>query len=110
MTYVPAQGDIVIMTLDPQIGHEQKGRRPVLVVSSQEFSMRTGLVMICPITNTLRGYPTHVSLDNRTKTTGVIMCEQNKSLDYKGRHAVYVETAPDDIVDLSIDILIAFMQ
>jgi mRNA interferase MazF len=72
--YQPKQGDIIVIDFDPQAGHEQKGRRPCLVVSNNQFYMRTKLAMVCPITNTVSGFPMHILLDNRTKTTG----ENNK--------------------------------
>jgi mRNA interferase MazF len=81
MAYQPKQGDIVVIDFDPQAGHEQKGRRPCLVVSNNQFHIRTKLAMVCPITNTASGFPMHIPLDNRTKTTGEIMCEQVKCLD-----------------------------
>jgi len=55
--YVPQKGDFVILTFDPQAGHEQKGRRPALVVSNTLFNRHTGLAMVCPITNTFRNIP-----------------------------------------------------
>lgn len=52
--YIPAKGDLAYMNLDPQIGHEQYGRRPVVVVSNTSFNKMTGFASICPITNTVR--------------------------------------------------------
>ena len=104
MSYVPHQGDIVTITFDPRLGHEQKGRRPGLVISNDEYHKRTkNLALICPITNTVTGFPMHIKLDDRTNTKGVIMCEQIISLDYKKRNVVYEEFVPDDILDNVID-------
>jgi mRNA interferase MazF len=110
MFYKPRQGDIIIINFDPQAGHEQKGRRPALVVSNADFHKRTRLAMVCPITNTLSGFPTHVPLDYRTITSGEIMCEQVKCLDLTARNAVFAETAPDDITDEVTDIICAFIE
>ena len=110
MAYSPNQGDIIIINLDPQKGREQKGRRPALVVSNDEFYKRTNLAMVCPITNTISGFPTHVILDNETETTGEIMCEQVKCLDINARNAVYVEYVPDNILDEAIDLVCSFVQ
>ncbi|MBR3503406.1 MAG: type II toxin-antitoxin system PemK/MazF family toxin [Clostridia bacterium] len=96
--YRPAQGDIVLLTFNPQAGHEQAGRRPALVVSNQSFHRYTGLAIFCPITNQIKDYPLHVKLDERTKTTGEILCEHVKSLDYNARHIAFVETLPDDLL------------
>ncbi|MCL2603175.1 MAG: type II toxin-antitoxin system PemK/MazF family toxin [Defluviitaleaceae bacterium] len=110
MTYTPAQGDIIILNFDPQAGHEQKGRRPALVVSNVEFHKRTNLAMVCPITNTLSGFPTHVTLDHRTRTRGEIMCEQVKCLDPAARNAVFAESVSDYILDEVTDIICAFVE
>ena len=90
------QGDIIWLDLDPQSGHEQKGRKPVIVVSSSEFHLITGnkLAMVCPITNTGRAYLLHVELDKQTHTTGFIMCEQAKVLDITTRNCKFIEKAP----------------
>lgn len=97
--YIPEQGDIVIIEFDPQAGHEQKGRRPALVISNGTFNSRTKLAWFCPITNTVRGFPLHVVLDERTNTTGVIMCEQSKSLDFSARNVQFKEKIPLDILE-----------
>ncbi len=52
--YVPRKGDLIALTFDPQSGHEQRGRRPALVVSNDLFNRHTGLCIVCPITNTRR--------------------------------------------------------
>jgi mRNA interferase MazF len=61
ITY-PKRGDFVALSFDPQSGHEQKGRRPALVVSNDLFKQRTGLAIVCPITNTDRNVPFHVKI------------------------------------------------
>ena len=99
MAYLPNQGDIISLDFNPQTGHEQAGRRPAVVVSNAQFHKYTnGLAMVCPITNTLTPFPLHVSLDNRTKTTGVVMCEQLKALDINARRAAFLEHLPDDLL------------
>ena len=54
--YIPKQGDIVILTFDPQSGHEQKGRRSAIIVSNETFNRYLGLAFACPITNTKRDF------------------------------------------------------
>ena len=110
MGYIPDQGDIITLEFDPQTGHEQKGRRPALVVSNYTFNNFTNIAMVCPITNTNRGFPLHVPLDERTKTNGVIMCEQVKSLDINARNALYQEKAPVDVMGEVLDILVGFLE
>lgn len=110
MRYIPEQGDIVYLDFDPQIGHEQKGKRPAMIVSNNTYNKFTNIAMVCPITNTYRDYPLHVELDERTKTTGVIMCEQVKALDINARKATFQEKVPTDIVEEVVDILIGFIE
>lgn len=103
--YTPEQGDIVMLDFSPQAGHEQKGRRPAYIASNKDFHNLTNLAIVCPITNTIKGFPLHVPLDEQTGTTGVIMCEQVKSLDLEARKATFVETVPLHITDEVFDIL-----
>ena len=111
MSYRAKQGDIIKINFDPQAGNEQKGRRPAIVVSNQTFNNFTKKgAMICPITNTDRGLRIQVKLDDRTQTTGVIMCDQAKILDLSQRNAEYIETAPKDIILEVIDIINGFVE
>ncbi|RIK86183.1 MAG: mRNA-degrading endonuclease [Planctomycetota bacterium] len=103
--YVPRQGDFVILTFDPQSGHEQKGRRPALVVSKTLFNKHTGLAILCPITNTSRGYPFHVAVPDESKLTGFVMVEQIKSVDFGSRKVKYVEKAPRSVLNEVLAIL-----
>ena len=103
--YIPKQGDFVAVSFDPQSGHEQKGRRPALVVSKTEFNRHTGLAMLCPVTNTHRNYPFHVAVPTGAKLTGFIMVEQIKSVDYASRKAKFIEKAPRPVVDDVLAIL-----
>lgn len=97
--YIPEQGDLVALDFDPQSGHEQKGRRPALVVSKGAFNKATGLAICCPITNTDRRVPFHVPIAGRTSLTGFVMCEQVKSLDYRTRGMKRIERAPQQVLD-----------
>ena len=91
MVTIFEQGDIVYLDFDPQSGHEQKGRRPALVISNNLFNRVSSLTMVCPITHTDRGHPFHLRLDERTRTDGVILCDQARMLDLNSRHASFVE-------------------
>ena len=86
------------LDFDPQAGHEQKGRRPALVVSKEAFNKGTGMAICCPITNTDRRMPFHVSIAGRTSLTGFVMCEQVKSLDFRSRGVKLIEQAPRDVL------------
>lgn len=110
MSYTPEQGDIITLEFNPQAGHEQKGRRPAIVVSNNIFNNFTKMAMVCPITNTHRGFPLHVVLDDRVATTGVILCEQVKALDIAARNAAFKEKAPRDVVEEVVDIIFGFIE
>ena len=101
--YSAQQGDIIMMDFTPQSGHEQSGRRPAIVVSNDFFNRVTNMALVCPITNTLRPFPLHIALDERSQTTGSILCEQVKSLDLAARRAEFKEKAPVDIVNDCIE-------
>ncbi|HIX92766.1 MAG TPA: type II toxin-antitoxin system PemK/MazF family toxin [Firmicutes bacterium] len=100
------QGDIIIVSFDPQIGHEQAGRRPALVVSNDFYNANCNLTILCPITNTQRNNPFHVALDSRCSTTGFIMCEQIRTMDLSQRTYRYIEQIPYDILEEVLSILI----
>lgn len=108
--YTPRQGDIVLVTFDPRLGHEQKGRRPGLIVSNAEYHKRTNnIALICPITNTISNLPIHVKLKN-TETTGEIMCEQILCVDLSVRKVEFIEYISDDILDEAIDLICSFIE
>ena len=104
------QGDIVYLDFDPQSGHEQRGRRPALVVSNNLFNRVSSLTMVCPITNTDRKHPFHVRLDGRTKSTGVVICDQARMLDLGSRHAAFEEKAPADVTAEAVDLIMGFLE
>ncbi|MCL2051800.1 MAG: type II toxin-antitoxin system PemK/MazF family toxin [Lachnospiraceae bacterium] len=111
MPYKARQGDIIWLNLDPQAGHEQKGRRPALVISNNTFNDFTkSAAMVCPITNTDRDMPIQPKLDDRTKTSGVIMCDQAKILDINVRKAEFIEKVPNDIIFSVADIMRSFVE
>lgn len=103
--YFPKQGDFIVVNFDPQSGHEQKGRRPALVVSKTLFNRHTGLAMVCPITNTVRDSPFHVAVPAAAKLTGHIMVEQIKSIDHASRRAKFVAKASPTLLNEVLSIL-----
>lgn len=96
--YIPRKGDFITLSFDPQAGHEQKGRRPALVVSNDLFNKHTGLAIVCPVTNTDRRFPFHLPVPGGSALTGFVMVEQVKSIDYAARKAKFVERAPEAFV------------
>lgn len=103
--YVPRKGDFIAVSLDPQAGHEQRGRRPALVVSNDLFNRHTGLCLVCPVTNTRRDYPFHVSIPDNEDITGFIMVEQVKSIDFRSRKAKRIGKAPDQVLEEALALL-----
>jgi mRNA interferase MazF len=103
--YIPQKGDFITVTFDPQSGHEQKGRRPALVVSNTLFNERTGLAIVCPLTSKERGFPFHVAVVDNPDVSGFVMVEQVKSLDFKARRVRYIGKAPDSILKEVLAIL-----
>ena len=97
------RGDIWLVGLDPTQGHEQRGRRPVLIVSPEAFNRVTGVPVVLPITSGgsfARTAGFAVSLARAgTKTTGVVRCDQPRALDLGARGGKKLETVPDAVMD-----------
>jgi mRNA interferase MazF len=96
--YVPDAGHIIKVDLDPHAGHEQGGWRPALVLSPQLYNGKTGLAVVVPITSHAKGYPFEVQLSGQIKTAGVILADAIRSLDWRARHAKYVDTASSEVM------------
>ena len=97
------RGEIWLVSLDPTSGHEQKGRRPVLVVSPEAFNRITKAPIVLPITNggnfaRTAGFAVPLT-DAGTKTTGVVRCDQPRALDLGARGGRKLERTPDAIMD-----------
>ena len=96
------RGEIWLVSLDPTAGHEQRGTRPVVIVSPAPFNELTGTPVVLPITTggsfaRRRGFA--VSLhDAGTRTTGVIRCDQPRALDLAARNGRRLESVPDRIM------------
>lgn len=103
--YIPRKGDFAALSFDPQSGHEQKGRRPALVVSNDLFNKHTGLAIVCPLTNTRRANPFHVPVPRDASLTGYVMVDQIKSVDFISRKAKRIERAPSPLLDEVLSIL-----
>ncbi|HPO14713.1 MAG TPA: type II toxin-antitoxin system PemK/MazF family toxin [Candidatus Hydrogenedentes bacterium] len=103
--YIPRKGDYISVTFDPQSGHEQKGRRPALVISNTVFNRHTGLAIVCPLTNTHRGFPFHVPVGSDPHITGFVMVEQVKSIDFRSRSAQRIGSASAAVLDEVLSLL-----
>lgn len=83
--YVPEAGDIVWLHFDPQAGHEQAGHRPAVVVSPATYNGKTGLMLCCPMTTQIKGYPFEVLIEGTRPSA--VLSDQVKSLDWIVRKA-----------------------
>ncbi len=97
------RGEIWLVSLDPASGHEQKGRRPVLIVSPEAFNQVTKVPVVLPITSGgsfARTAGFAVTLEGAgTKTTGIVRCDQPRALDLATRKGRKLENTPDAIID-----------
>lgn len=89
MAYVPDSGDIVWIMFNPQAGHEQAEHRPALVLSPKAYNGKVGLVLLCPITSQIKGYPFEVLIPEGLEVKGAILSDQVKSLDWQARKAEF---------------------
>jgi mRNA interferase MazF len=92
--YVPECGDVVWITLNPQAGREEAGRRPAVVVSPQSYNGKVGLAIFCPVTGQIKGYPFEVLIPAGLPVTGAILSDQVKSLDWRARKAELICALP----------------
>jgi mRNA interferase MazF len=95
--YVPNAGEIVWLQFSPQAGHEQSGHRPALVLSPASYNGKTGMMVCCPMTTQIKGYPFEVRLAGREP--GVVLADQIKSLDWRARSAKRKGRVSQDVLD-----------
>jgi mRNA interferase MazF len=97
-TYVPQRGDVVWISLNPQSGHEQEGRRPAIVLSPASYNKKVGLAVFCPVTSHVKGYPFEVLVPEEIPVSGAILADQVKSLDWQTRKAELICPLPHKTV------------
>ncbi len=97
-SFVPDVGDLIWLTLDPQAGHEQSGRRPALVLSPATYNHRSGLALVCPITSRVKGYPFEVPLPDAANISGVVLADQIRSLAWRSRRAKKAGRAAPEVM------------
>lgn len=85
--FVPEAGDIVWLSLDPRAGHEQAGHRPALVLTSARYNGRSGLMIACPMTSRIKGYPFEVVLSQNPPS--VVLADQARNMDWEARGATF---------------------
>ena len=86
--YLPSQGDLVWVNLDPARGHEQKGFRPALVVSADEYNKKSSLILLCPITSKIK-----LEIE---KIKGAVLVDQIRSLDWRSRKIKFIGRISDN--------------
>ena len=99
--YIPNRGDIVWLNFTPQLGHEQQGKRPAVVISPQIYNEKVGLALFCPITTKQKGYPFEVKIESG-KINGVVLSDQIKSLDWQQREVKFISKITDkDLLEIT---------
>jgi mRNA interferase MazF len=100
--YTPKRGDVIWLEFNPQAGHEQAGKRPALVISPEAYNHKTSLLLVCPITSQIKGYPFEVELPPGLQIKGVILADQVKSLDWQARNTQFACQVPDSILQKTV--------
>ena len=96
---IPQRGDVVIVNFNPQLGREQAGRRPALVLSPGAYNERVGLAIVCPITNQVKGYPFEVSIPAGPDVTGVVLADHIRSVDWRVRNTRVIHRLSQSTVE-----------
>lgn len=101
----PDRGDIVYMNFNPKSGREQAGHRPAIVLSPKKFNQAQSFAIVCPITSKVKDYPFELKLPTGLKTTGVVLTDQVRSLDWRSRGLVFAEKTPEGFADECFDLI-----
>ncbi len=107
--YVPQRGDLIWLNFDPRTGHEQSGQRPAIVLSPGKYNSKTGLLLACPITSKVKGYPFEVALQGK-KIEGVVLSDQVRSLDWRSCRARLIEKVPEETLSAVQEKLLVLLQ
>jgi len=107
---VPDAGDLVWLTFDPQAGHQQRGRRPALILSPRAYNAKARLAIACPITSHVKGYPFEVPLPSGSGIAGVVLADHVKNLDWQARRIVFERKAPAEVLTEVRERLRALLQ
>ena len=91
---IPRRGDVVWITMNPQAGQEQAGRRPAVVLSPAAYNGRVGLAVFCPVTNMVKGYPFEVAIPDGLPVSGVVLADQVRTMDWRAREAEPICSLP----------------
>lgn len=108
-TQTPDRGDIVWLDFSPNTGHEQGGVRPALVLSPIAYNSKSGLMLACPITSKIKGYPFEVRLQTG-KIDGVVLADQLKNLAWRERKASFIAKAPESAMQQCSELIDALVN
>ena len=101
------QGDLIWINFNPSRGHEQQGRRPAIITSTEDFNARSAVVYACPISNTAKQYPYHIKLPENIGVSGSVLCQHMKSMDLNERGFEYIGQVPDDFKDELLSVVLS---
>lgn len=99
MPYVPDRGDAVWISVHPQAGYKQAGRRPAVVLSLGAYNRKVGLAILCPITSQVKDYPFEVLIPEGLEVRGAVLSDQVKSLDWRVREAELICRLPNEVIE-----------
>jgi mRNA interferase MazF len=108
--YTPDKGDLVWLEFSPQAGAEQKGKRPVFVLSPKAYNKKVGLAMFCPVTSKVKNYPFEVKIPDTGKISGAILVDHVKSLDWRARNATFIQKSSQAVQDEVLAKLLALIR
>ncbi len=109
MSYIPARGDLVWLNFSPQVGYEQRGKRPAIVISPKVYNQKTGLALCCPISSHKKGYPFEVQVSAK-KINGVILADHLKNLDWKARKIKFIERVSSKVIRECIEKILVLLN
>ncbi len=101
-TNVPLRGDAIWIDFNPQVGHEQAGPRPAIVLTTKDFNDKTSLVVLCPITRSStreQGNPFAIEIPHGLAVDGVILVDQIRTMDWRARNVEFICSLPTETVD-----------
>ena len=96
---IPQRGDIFRLSLNPRVGSEQSGYRPVIVISPITYNQISKIIVICPITSRKKKWPFEVELPDEMQTYGFVLADQLRAVDVSVRSATFVESAPSELIE-----------
>ena len=96
LRYIPERGDLIKLDFSPTVGHEQRGYRPAVVLSSKNYNALTRRAIVCPITSKVYRYPFVALISGKVK--GSVLVDQVRSIDWQARKVKFVSTASADVI------------